>query len=370
MTTDQNYYEILGISKNSSIPEIKKAYKTLAMKHHPDRGGDPELFKRINEAYAILSDPSKKEKYDRFGSADVEGININDIFQNIFGGGGMGGPPGGMPNDIFQNPFFQPFHSPNPNSRFEQPNQCGDDRHLDLTISLEEVMKGKTILYKLQRKIFNKCSPCQHCNGNGKTIKQMNLGIGIVTQSISLCTSCKGKGTFYDESTFDTEENKIEVVIPPGIPEGSKIIVKHKADSYKGLPNGNVIFTIRYQLHPYFHISATNHLDIIRVVTISLVQFLKGFDIQFTHLDGTVIHIFSTELLTDIISKPLIKRIPSLGLFHEQHKGDLFIEFHIDMSSIPKSIIADNLTRELHEQKSFNSLYYDHEFNLQKLSWI
>jgi DnaJ family protein A protein 2 len=354
--TKRNYYEILGISQNSSIQEIKKAYKTLAMKHHPDRGGDPEVFKDINEAYAVLSDASKKEKYDRFGSVDMEGINVNDIFQNIFGGG--------MPHDIFQNPFFQSFHSP-----FDSTIKCGEDRHLDLTISLEEVMMGKTILYKLQRKIFKKSSPCQTCNGNGKMIKQMNLGMGIVTQNIMLCSSCKGKGIYYDESVFETEENKIEVVIPPGIPEGTKIIAKHKADSYEGFQNGHVVFTIRYEPHKQFRIADTDHLSVICIVTISLVQFLKGFTLQFTHLDGSVIHLYSTELFADTISKPLLKRIPSLGITHENHRGDLLIEFHVDMTSTPKSLM-DYITKEITQDENMHSLYYDHEFNIRKLSWL
>jgi DnaJ family protein A protein 2 len=355
----KNYYDILGISQNASNNEIKKAYKSLAMKHHPDRGGNPENFKQINEAYAVLSDPSKKEKYDRFGSVDTEGINVNDIFQNIFGGAGLH-------PDLFQNPFFSPFHQQSP---FD-PVKYGNDRYLDLLISLEEVMNGKTILYKLQRKLFKNSSSCKTCQGKGKIIKQMNLGMGLMTQNIMLCSSCQGKGIFFDESLFEIEEDKIEVVIPPGIPQGTKIVATHKADSYDGFQNGNVVFTIVYEPHKQFRVSENDdHLNLICTIPISLSQFLKGFDVQFTHLNGNVIHLYSTELLAEMISKPLMKRIPSLGLRHNDHTGDLFIEFHIDMSSTPKSLI-DLLSKEANEDDNTKSLYYDHEYNIRKLSWL
>lgn len=358
MKKKKNYYEILGISSNSSIADVKKAYKILAMKHHPDKGGNPETFKDINEAYAVLSDTSKKEKYDKYGSVDMEEINVNDIFQNIFGGGGP-------VNDIFNNPFFSPFQS----SPFDSI-KSSNDRHLDLKITLEEVMNGNTIYYKLSQKKFKTFSTCNQCNGNGKMIKQMNIGMGFMTQNISICPLCKGKGNLFDETIFEIEEHKIEIVIPSGIPEGAKIVVKNKADYYEGFDNGHVIFTIIYEPHKQYRISNDNHLDLIFPLTISLSQFIKGFDIQFTHLNGTIIHIYSTELLCDIISKPLIKKISSLGFSHNNHKGNLLIEFHIDMSSIPKSVV-DFVSKDCHNQdQDTKSLYYDHEFNIRKLSWL
>jgi len=361
----KNYYEILNVEPTANEKEIKKAFKVLAMKHHPDKGGDQDKFKEINEAYAVLSDANKREKYDRFGTVDMEDIqmpDVHNIFQNLFGDGFFSGQGGGSP-------FFSSFHSSN-NDPFSGPKK-GENRHKDIYITLEEVMRGEKIPYKLERKIYKNKKTCHDCQGSGQKIEKMSIGLGIMTQHIATCSLCKGRGNLYDETNCKSEEEIITLDIPPGIQQGQQILLRGKGDTFEGLQNGNIILTVHYEKHPSFHVSNTNPLDVVYTCPITIAQFYCGFDIQFKHLNGNLIHVYSTEILSLYLSskQSLQKIIPNLGFSFERHQGDLIIDFEIIMS-LPKSIMKQLETLCKKEEEEENkSFYYDYEYNIKNLKW-
>lgn len=313
-------YEILGIGKDASETDIKKAYRKLAIKHHPDKGGDEETFKKISHAYGILSDPEKRKQYDMFGTYDESMPqnmpNFNDIFENIFQGGGMGQMFGGM----FGNPM-------------EKKNK-GKDKTITLSVSFEEVFLGKTIKYRLLRKKYLNGDDCKTCDGKGKQMQMVQLGPGIITQNITSCSVCNGNGKKYDEKFSTVEEEIIDIPIPKGIPNGHRLAIREKGDQYGSLPPGDIIVTIEYKPHSLFEISKRNVVDIIYRKNISLYELIYGFEFMFEYLGGDMISIKSSKGIR-FVEKPLCFRIPNKGFSYKHIKGDLLIYLSV---SIPKSI--------------------------------
>ncbi|MEO6693566.1 MAG: DnaJ domain-containing protein, partial [Ignavibacteria bacterium] len=206
--TKRDYYEILSVTKTSTADEIKTSYRKLAMKHHPDKNpGDAaseEKFKELAEAYEILSDPNKRQRYDQFGHQGVNGAgqgfnNINDIFSqfgDIFGRGGGGS-------------IFDDFFGGSGGGRREQNNQ-GSDLKINLSMTLEEIAEGveKTIKVK-KYKVCTSCdgkgaksnsgySKCSHCNGSGE-IRQVSRSIFGQFVNVTMCSYCNGEGRIVKE---------------------------------------------------------------------------------------------------------------------------------------------------------------------------
>ena len=338
---DLNLYEILGVEKNSSETEIKKAYRKLAIKHHPDKGGDEETFKKISHAYGILSDPDKKKQYDMFGTYDdslpQNMPNFNDIFENIFQGGNMGQMFGGM--------FGNPMES----------KKKGKDKNINLDVSLEEVYSGKTIKYRLLRKKYLDGDKCSTCDGKGKQIQMIQIGPGIITQNITTCPACNGNGTMYNEKFSTIDEEIIDIPIPKGIHNGSRLAIRGKADQYGTLPPGDIIVTIRHKPHSVFESSKRNPLDIVFRKNLTLYQLIHGFSFHFEHLDNSSIFIKSSKGIR-FIEKPLCFRIEKKGFSYKNITGDLLLFFKI---SIPKSVddIKEIPTEEIIH--STNTIYIE-----------
>jgi DnaJ-class molecular chaperone len=267
-------YEILGVSKGCSEGELKKAYRKLAIVHHPDKGGDPEQFKKIQGAYDILSDPQKRQNFDQFGNPDgppqgnpFAGGGMPDIFSQMFGGG---------------NPFQQP-------PQHQGPRRRNDARH-ELTISLDDSYRGlhkhlRVGLHKPCMKCRKKCPSCQG-RGNihiqmGPMVMQQPCPSCAAQGSIrSGCGDCEGKGN-------KIEHLNLEVVIPAGIDNGGQVICKSLGEQPLNPDEeaGDLIFVIRVQSHPEFMRQGN---DLIWSTKISFVDSVNGKRITIPHFDGDI----------------------------------------------------------------------------------
>ncbi|HOU35871.1 MAG TPA: molecular chaperone DnaJ [Candidatus Omnitrophota bacterium] len=307
MTTKRDYYEILGVSKSASVDEIKKTYRTLALKFHPDRvphdqkKAAEEKFKEISEAYAVLSDPEKRKMYDQYGHAGIdqryaqEDIFRGADFSSIFGS--MGG--GGMFEDLFADLGFDIFGGGRSQGRAGAGRQRrGRDLEITVNISLEEAASGleKTITvprYEMcpvcsgsGAKPGTKKSACQQCHGSGRVVVSSGFfqlaqtcprchGQGETIQTP--CPECRGEGRVRKTSN-------IKVKIPPGVDTGSNLRVRGEGEAGAG-GRGDLYVIIDISRHPVFE---RRDNDIITEVTVSVTKAILGGDVQVPTLNGHV----------------------------------------------------------------------------------
>ena len=357
-----NLYDTLGVGRNADAQEIKKAYKKLALQYHPDRGGDQEKFKKISEAYSILSDENKRARYDQFGSVDMtnaEMPDMNDIFTNIFGfpfGGGGGGHPGmgmpGMPGMPGMGmPGMRGFGGGGSGGV-----RKGPARHMQLEVTLEEVHKGSTVPFRLLRKKYLASKTCTTCNGQGQRVQQMSLGIGLMTQSIVDCSACQGNGSTFAEKDATTTEEVIQVPVPKGIPAGNKLVIRSKSDDYPGRETGDVVLSIVYKKHSFYRPSKDPN-DLECTVPISLSDYLLGFEKRLVLLDQSVIPLVFSPPVANVLKGPIEKVISYHGFTYKHQTGNLIVRFEIHF--------PDTLPSTTELKKSFPPLAFSCPF-LQK----
>lgn len=304
MAEKRDYYEVLGLSKGATPEEIKKAYRKLAMKYHPDYNpGDKtaeEKFKEINEANEILSDPEKRQRYDQYGFAGVDpnygagqggygagGVDLNDIFGDLFGGG-FGG--------------FSGFGSGS--SRNANGPRKGRDLRVNLTLDFGEAVHGCTKKIQLGRqKICEKCggsgaekgtSPetCPDCGGRGFVVRQQRTPFGVM-QTQQPCQRCGGKGQIIKTPCKEcrgtgktTQRSTLEVKIPAGINDEQSIALRGQGDAgSNGGPSGDVIVTVTVRPDSIFQ---RDNYDIWVNVPITYTQAVLGADITVPTVDGKV----------------------------------------------------------------------------------
>lgn len=299
MADKRDYYEVLGINKGASDDEIKKAFRSMSKKYHPDLNPGnkqaEEKFKEVNEAYQVLSDPDKKAKYDQFGHAGVDpnfgagggfngaGFDFGDIFGDIFGGG-FGGFGGGR-------------------QRRNGPRRGADIRQV-LDISFEEAAFGcdKTINIQTQEKCGtcggsgakpgSTIETCQHCHGTGQIRTQQRTVLGFMT-NVTTCPNCNGEGKIIKEPCSDCrgtgrvrKSKTLEVHIPAGIDDGQTIQLSGKGEAgQKGGGNGDLLLTVRVRAHTIFERDGNNvYID----MPITFVQAALGATVKVPTLDGLV----------------------------------------------------------------------------------
>lgn len=364
-------YKVLGISKNASESEIKKAYKKLALKYHPDKNsGDDTQFKKINEAYEILSDQEKKQMYDQFGEEYLKPDFQNN--QHHFN-----------PNDIFEQ-FFKPQQRTN----FSHHNKGKDLIH-NIELSLEEIYIGITKKMAINRDIIcseckgigckdkNKIQKCSDCNGQGIKTIERQLQPGMVQQIRTKCTKCNGQGNIITNENKCTKcnGNKTikdrqikEIVIHKGIENGETIIFSGQADEVPGKLPGDIIFIIKEKKHPIFKRKGTH---LLMKQEIGLNEALCGFKFKIKHLDGRYIYIESNS--NDIINPNDFKAVPNLGMPNKKNDGYghlaiLFkVKFPDELSKTQKKVLINLFnykypdTKDKETKKICN--VYDVEFN-------
>jgi len=295
--TKRDYYEVLGLSKDADDSAIKKAYRSLAKKYHPDLNpGDKEAeasFKEVNEAYDVLSDPDKRKKYDQYGHAafdpasgmggggfggfgDFGGFDINDIFSSFFGGGSG-------------------------STRRNGPIR-GDDINVRLTLTFEEAVFGckKEITYSKVQKCSD-CSgtgaekgtepkTCPHCSGSGQVRVQQRTPFGIM-QSSKACENCRGTGKIIEHKCssckgtgFVRASKKLDVNIPAGIDDGQQIGLRYQgSDGMNGGSSGDLNLIIQVRPHSVFERDGD---DIYCEVPITYTEATLGAEIDIPTLEG------------------------------------------------------------------------------------
>jgi len=254
------FYKLLEVEKTATEAEIKKAYRKLAVKHHPDKGGDPEKFKEITRAYEVLSDQEKRSRYDRFGEEGLEGggaaSDPTDIFDAFFGGGRGGG---GQKRRAKTKDVVQP-----------------------LKVTLEQLYNGCTKKMAITRQVIDKkkgVQHCQSCDGRGVKVEVVRMG-PMIQQMQSQCSSCGGAGKSFKTKS---EREIMEVHVQKGSPEGHKVVFREMADEHPDADTGDVIFVLKPEEHPVFKRKGA---DLFMERKISLVEALCGFTLEVTHLDG------------------------------------------------------------------------------------
>ena len=299
MADKRDYYEVLGLDKSADEAAIKKAYRTLAKKYHPDMNpGDAEAeknFKEVNEAYAVLSDAEKKSSYDQFGHAGVDGQG----FEGGFGGFGGGFDASDIFGDIFGS-FFGGGMSGS-QSRRNGPMR-GNDILQRVTISFEEAAFGckKEISYGR----VEKCPECEGsgakkgttvetcptCHGSGTVRVQQRTMLGMM-QTTKTCDDCGGSGKKIKEPCayckgkgYVKNTKKLEVTIPAGIDDGQKVAIRSQGDSGRnGGAAGDLIIAVSVRPHPIFERDGYN---IYCEVPITFAEAALGADIQIPTLEG------------------------------------------------------------------------------------
>eukprot|EP00929_Paragymnodinium_shiwhaense_P005539 TRINITY_DN1076_c0_g2_i1.p1 TRINITY_DN1076_c0_g2~~TRINITY_DN1076_c0_g2_i1.p1 ORF type:complete len:517 (-),score=212.67 TRINITY_DN1076_c0_g2_i1:425-1975(-) len=282
----EKFYKMLEVSKNANEKEIKTAYRKLAVKHHPDKGGDPEKFKEITRAYETLSDPEKRQKYDRFGEEGLDGDgggDPSDIFEAFFGGGGGRRGGGGGRRRQKTKEVVQP-----------------------LQVTLEQIYNGQTKKMAITRKVIDKqkgVSTCDDCGGRGVKVEVVRMG-PMIQQMQSNCNACGGQG-----KTFKTKSERevLEVHIQKGSPDGHKIQFREMADEHPDADTGDVIFVVKEKEHADIKRKGA---DLYIERNIALSEALCGFTLEFTHLDGRKLLIKTAP--GDIV-KPLLQGFDPLA---------------------------------------------------------
>lgn len=313
----EEYYKILGVDKGVSSAQLKKAYRKLAMKNHPDKGGDEVKFKQISEAYDVLSDPEKRELYDKYGKKGVEegggGMrSADDIFSMFFGGGRRGSQERGP--------------------------RKGEDVVHPLKMTLENLYNGKTVKLKINRNRVkypagmdaeSAVSVCQDCRGRGQLMKVRQIGPGMIQQMQVPCDPCNGTGKIFKKGVKLVKEAKVlEVYVEKGMKHGQKIVFSGEADENPGQLPGDIIFVVQQKDHDVFKRKGA---DLIIEKTITLQEALCGFKWSLTHLDGRILVVTSPE--NCIIEGQSLKAIEEEGMpVHKRpfQKGRLFVLFKVE----------------------------------------
>lgn len=294
MSEKRDYYEVLGVQRNATEAEIKKAYRGLARQYHPDVSTAPnaeDKFKEINEAYEVLSDQEKRATYDRFGHAGVGG---NAGFGGFSGFGGAGRDPFEIFEEVFGS--FGGFGASSRRSRSGP--QRGTDLRYDLEIQFEEAVFGIERDIEIPRQeTCERCSGsgaepgakplrCPDCNGTGEVRRQAGFFINIATCSrcngageiiTSPCSQCSGRGKI-------TQTRRLSVKIPAGVDDGNQIRLAGEGESgTRGGPPGNLYVVIHVSPHRYFHrVENTIHLE----MKVNIAQAALGDEIEIPTLDG------------------------------------------------------------------------------------
>jgi molecular chaperone DnaJ len=288
----RDYYEVLGVSKSVNEADLKKAYRRLAMKHHPDRNPDDaeaeSRFKEVKEAYAILSDAEKRAAYDQFGHAAFEG--------GMGGaGGGFGGAGAGGFGDIFGDMFGDIFGG---GGGGRQRQRRGADLRYNLDLSLEDAVRGTEVNITVPR--MSNCKTCSGsgakpgsspkqcgtCHGQGQV--RIQQGFFSVQQT---CPQCHGKGTVVSDPCDDChgqgrvkENKKLSVKIPAGVDEGDQIRLSGEGESAgSGGVNGDLYVSVSLQKHPIF---TREGVDLHCTVPISYATLALGGELEVPTLEG------------------------------------------------------------------------------------
>jgi len=345
----RDYYEILGIDKNADEAAIKRAYRSLAMKYHPDRNpGDAqatERMKEINEAYAVLSDAHKRRLYDTYGHAGLEGYTQEDIFRGVdfsslfreFGLRDFFG---------FGDSLFDSFFGRRTAS--SRGPRRGADLRYDLAVTLEEAAFGAEKTVELPRaETCTDCGgtgakegglvQCEGCRGTGQILREQRSGYSVFRQ-ITICIKCRGKGKVVKEACetcagkgIIEKTKELEVRIPPGADTGHRIRIEGEGERGEGLP-GDLYVVLNVEKHPIFERHGD---DVYLEQEISLTTAALGGEIEVPGLDGDLSVEIPEGTQTGTVFRIADSGIPHLDAYG---RGDEYV--------MVKVVTPTNLSKE------------------------
>lgn len=331
----RDYYEVLGVSKSASDDEIKKAYRQLAKKYHPDANpGDKTAeakFKEASEAYAILSDPDKKRQYDQFGHAAFE--------QGGAGAGGFDFNNMGDMGDIFGDIFGDLFGGGRRSQRTSNGPMNGANLRTGIRITFEEAVFGCE--KELELTLKDECNTCHgsgakpgstaetcsKCGGRGQvTFTQQSL-FGMV-RNVQTCPDCRGTGKIIKEKCPDcygtgyiSNKKKIQVTIPAGIDDGQSIRIRGKGEpGTNGGARGDLLVEVSVSRHPIFQ---RQDYDIYSTAPMSFAQATLGGDVRISTVDGDVLYEVKPGTQTDTKVRLRGKGVPTLR--NKAVRGDHYV---------------------------------------------
>ncbi len=332
----RDYYEVLGVSKNADKNEIKKAYRQIALKYHPDKNpGDKEAeekFKEAAEAYEVLSNDEKKAKYDRFGHSAFDGANgfsgggmsMEDIFSHF--------------GDIFGSFGFGGFGS---SSRRGKRVNKGTDLRVKVKLSLKDILSGTTKKIKVKKYVAcPHCSgsgakdgsfeTCNTCKGNGQVIRVQNTILGQM-QTSSTCPSCQGAGKIiknkcthcYGEGIIEGEE-VIQVNVPAGVAEGMQMKVSEKGNAARqGGINGDIIVVFEEEEHPDL---IRDEDDLLYNLFISFPEAAIGTSVEIPTVEGNVKIKITPGTQPGKVLRLRGKGLPAYGSYG---RGDVLVKVNV-----------------------------------------
>lgn len=355
----KDYYKTLGVEKGASQDEIKKAFRTLAHKHHPDKGGDEKKFKEASEAYQVLSDEKKRAEYDTYGSAGAgqgfgggqgggfdysgfggfqggqgfEGVDLNDIFGDFFGGGYGGG---------------------------RQQVRRGRDISVDLEISFSEGVFG------VERKVFitktsicdtchgsgakpgTKTKTCAECKGEGRVKEMKRSFLGTISQ-VRECSACAGTGKVPEEKCtvckghgVARKQEEITIRVPAGIQNGEMVRLTGAGEAVQNGTAGDLYVNIHIAPHKVFKREGAN---LVMNLGVKLTDALLGAEYPVETLDGQI-----KVKIPRGVSSGEVLRVREKGVpFSQKHRGDLLIKVEVKTPA-KLSRKAEKLVEELREE--------------------
>lgn len=257
-------YEDLNVQQTDSVDTIKKQYRKLALQYHPDRGGDPEQFKKIQKAYEVLSDPKKRQYYDRYGKTEEES------------------GPSGMHEDLFN--LFRRGHQQRRQKRAK-------DTMIEIKLSLKDVLLGKQAKYSIERRVIDGDPiKCQKCGGTGKHIIESRMG-PVIRRYEKPCDSCSSLG---QTCKYKTEKSEIQFEIPKGCPDKFEVRKQGFGNEMPGCVTGDIIFCFSVQTTGDYK---RNESDLYYTTNITLNEALFGFRKTIRYIDDTTFDVFSKSNL-------------------------------------------------------------------------
>jgi DnaJ family protein A protein 2 len=337
---NSKFYEALGVPKDAQQSVIKKAYRKLAMKHHPDKGGDVEKFKEISKAYECLRDPEKRDKYDKYGEEGLQrgGGGGPDMF-DIFGGGGprSRGGRGGKPR--------------------------GQDEACSMKVTLEDLYNGTSKKVRLPKNVICKACDgqggsgvrvCTDCKGQGVRIVIRQVGPGMIQQMQQRCPACRGEGRIISEANrcktckgnkTVKEVKTLEVFVEKGMRNKEKVTFTGEADQAPGTTPGDVVIILDQQKHPMYRREG-DHLFYKK--TISLLEALVGFKFVVDTLDKDGRQLLVMPEPGQVVKPGSTMAIRDEGMPARRNhtiRGTLYIEFDVQFPSPDE--MDDNMRSKL-----------------------